>query len=90
MWRCFSKTADMTPYKCLPAEVDLNDINKKHDKWQAMCEQYDFTKEDNVPDVEFNQVLWHGLKGDSVKYPPIRRSAFLTYTIGDDDDDDDD
>ena len=88
MWRCFSNTPDLAPYHCLPANISLDDINQKRDKWQAMCEGYDFTKEDNVPDVEFNQVLWHGLKGDSVQYPPIHRSAFLTYSIEDDDDDD--
>jgi YVTN family beta-propeller protein len=87
MWRCFSTTADMRPYTCLPETVSLNDVNVKQSKWQAMSENYDFTKEDNVPDVEFNQVLWHGLKGDLVSYPPIHRSAFLTYTVSDDDDD---
>jgi YVTN family beta-propeller protein len=88
MWRCFSPTADLTPFKCLPNEIPLDEINEKtNSRWQAMSENYDFKKEDNVPDVEFNQVLWHGLKGSNVAYPPIRRSAFLTYSATDDDDD---
>ncbi len=88
MWRCFTSQPDTTPFDCLPAQVDLNELNQEKSKWQAMCEKYDFSIEDNVPDVEFNQVLWHGLKGDQVAYPPLRRSAFLTYSQGDDDDDD--
>ena len=87
MWRCFTDKVDLTPYKCLPPEISTNDVNEKRNKWQAMCEQYDFTIEDNVPDVEFNYVLWHGIKGDNVPYPPIRRSAFLSYQTKDDDDD---
>jgi len=66
----------------------MNEVNHEHSKWQAICEKYDFTIEDNVPDVEFNQVLWYGLKGSLTPYPPLRRSAFLTYLSGDDDEDD--
>jgi hypothetical protein len=88
MWRSFSNNVDSTPFTCLPETVSLDDVNEKKNKWEAMSSHYDFTKEDNVPDVEFNQVLWHGIKGDTVSYPPIRRSAFLTYVSNDDDDDD--
>lgn len=88
MWRCFTSEADTTSFDCLPAQVDMNEVNHEHSKWQAICEKYDFTIEDNVPDVEFNQVLWYGLKGNMTPYPSLRRSAFLTYLSGDDDEDD--
>lgn len=88
MWRCFTSEADTTSFDCLPAQVDMNELNRERNEWQAMCEKYDFTIEDNVPDVEFNQVLWYGLKGSLTPYPPLRRSAFLTYLSGDDDEDD--
>ena len=87
MWRCFTPQADVTPFVHLPNNVALDELNVKASKYQAMSETYDFTKEDNVPDVEFNQVLWHGLKGEHVPYPPLRRSAFLTYSAQEDDDD---
>ncbi len=80
--------ADSTPYNHLPAKVSLDDVNLKRDKWQAMSEKYDFNTEDNVPDVEFNQVLWHGIKGEKAVYPSLRRSAFLTYSKSGEDDDD--
>ncbi|MCI1720420.1 MAG: bifunctional YncE family protein/alkaline phosphatase family protein [Bacteroidales bacterium] len=86
MWRCFSPTADTTAFHFLPANINLDDRNVKKDKWQAMCEKYNFNKEDAVPDVEFNQMLWHAIKGDGTPYPAIRRSAFLTYTKDADDD----
>lgn len=86
MWRCFTSKVDTTPFNHVPSNINLDDKNVRHDKWQAMCEKYDFSIEDNVPDVEFNQVLWHGIKGDNVAYPSIHRSAFLTYMQDDDDD----
>lgn len=51
-----------------------------------MSEKYNFSVEDDVPDVEFNKVLWHGIKGDLAIYPALHRSAFLSYTVDDDDD----
>ncbi len=87
MWRCFTSEPDATPYDCQPENVSLDDVNQEKSKWQAMSETYDFSVEDNVPDVEFNKVLWHGIKGDLAVYPPLRRSAFLIYKASDDDDD---
>lgn len=86
MWRSFTSKVDTIPFNHLPENISLDEVNVKRNKWQAMCEKYDFTIEDNVPDVEFNQVLWHGIKGSNVPYPAIHRSAFLTYTQADDDD----
>jgi DNA-binding beta-propeller fold protein YncE len=88
MWKSFTSQVDDTPFNHLPANVPLDEKNEKRSKWQAMSEKYNFEIEDDVPDVEFNKVLWHGIKGDSVSYPPLRRSAFLTYSMVDDDDDD--
>lgn len=87
MWRSFTSHVDATPFNHLPENTPLNERNVKKDRWQAMCEKYDFSIEDNVPDVEFNQVLWHGIKGSNVPYPAIHRSAFLTYTQNEEDDD---
>lgn len=87
MWNSFTSQVDDTPFTHLPANVPLDEKNVKRNRWQAMSEKYNFKKEDDVPDVEFNQVLWHGIKGDSISYPPLRRSAFLTYAAVDDDDD---
>ena len=40
--------------------------------------EFDFTKEDAIPDMEFNMVLWRGLKGDAVSmYLRPRRVSFF-------------
>ena len=40
-------------------------------------EQFNFAKEDAIPDMEFNIVLWYGIKGDHIPFPGPQRAAFL-------------
>lgn len=86
MWRCFSKTGGHAPFTALPANVDLNEKNKVASIWQEKSELFNFAKEDAVPDMEFNFVLWHGLKGSHIPYPAPKRAAFLKLKEGEDDD----
>ena len=43
---------------------------------------------DKVPDMEFNLVLWHGIKGDDAPLPAPRRAAFLKIRDNKKDEDD--
>ena len=87
MWRCFTPTADLTTFKSVPANVDLSEKNIAVNEWQKRSEAFDFTKEDAIPDMEFNIVLWYGLKGDHTPFPSPRRAAFLKVNDKKDDDD---
>ncbi|HEX6429364.1 MAG TPA: bifunctional YncE family protein/alkaline phosphatase family protein [Niastella sp.] len=89
MWRCFSGTTDRTPFKALPANIDLNEKNVAVNKWQQQSEAFNLMKEDAVPDLEFNIVLWHGLKGDDVPFPGPKRAAFVRLRKEGEDEDDD-
>jgi len=77
MWRCFTSTPDLNPFAAVPARIDINQKNTAMNEWQWRSEKFNFTKEDAVPDMEFNLVLWHGIKGDDVPLPAPRRAAFL-------------
>jgi hypothetical protein len=37
----------------------------------------DFAKEDRIPDNEFNEILWKGIKGMDAKVPAPNRAAFV-------------
>jgi YVTN family beta-propeller protein len=87
MWRCFNQSANHPVFNAVPAQVNLNDINLAMNEWQQKSEQFNFAKEDAIPDMEFNFVLWHGIKGAHVPYPAPNRAAFLKQ--GDKKDDDD-
>lgn len=77
MWRCFTQTANLTAFKSVPANVDLTEKNIAVNEWQKRSEAFNFTKEDAIPDMEFNIVLWYGLKGNHIPFPSPRRAAFL-------------
>ena len=47
---------------------------------------FNFAKEDSNNDIEFNRVLWHGIKGD-IPFPGPRRAGFLMVNAKDGDDD---
>jgi len=87
MWRCFTAAADATPYACLPSNVDLNDRNIAMNEYQRRSEEFDLTKEDRIPDQEFNLVLWAAVKGPHVPFPAINRAAFVKAVESDEDDD---
>ncbi len=77
MWRCFKNELDLTPFIARSAKVDLKEKNTAMNEWQRRSEKFNLTKEDAVPDLEFNIVLWHGLKGDDVPFPGPKRAAFF-------------
>jgi hypothetical protein len=61
----------------LPANVDLNEKNTKATGSAKLSETFDFSKEDNIPDLVFSEVIWKAVKGEDSKMPAPRRSAFV-------------
>lgn len=85
MYNSFTARADLTPFKHLPARVDLNEKNGPNAPEAQRSGEFDFSKEDTLPDIEFNEIIWKSVKGaDSVMPAPVR-SAFVRV-IDDDDD----
>ena len=77
MWRSFSNTTNLSPFTARAAKVNLMDKNTAMNEWQLRSEKFNLTKEDAVPDLEFNTVLWYGLKGDNIPFPGPKRAAFF-------------
>jgi DNA-binding beta-propeller fold protein YncE len=78
MWRCFSETPNSSVFRSLPENIDLGQRTMALGKWQKASENFNLTKEDAIPDMEFNKVLWYGIKGDQVAMPSPRRAAFVS------------
>jgi YVTN family beta-propeller protein len=85
MWRCFSDTASSAPFTAHPANIDLKERNMAMNKWQRMSEEFNFTREDRVPDTPFNEVLWAAVKGEKSVCPPPVHAAFLNINKEDND-----
>ena len=84
MWRCFTNTIDLTPYKARGANVNLDDRNAVVNDLQRRSENFDMSQEDRVPDLEFNEVLWKAIKGEDSEMPAPRRAAFLKVEVEED------
>lgn len=86
LWRCFNKTANHAPFKSLPAQIDLNLKNKEVSKLSKLSEKFDFSKEDRIPDAQFNEVIWAAVHGLESKCPAPVHAAFFTQEKEEDDD----
>ncbi len=77
MWRCFSDTANLTPFEAKPLQTDINVRNTVVNAWQRKSETFDFSKEDRIPDRAFTEVIWKAVKGADAVVPAPKRAAFV-------------
>jgi YVTN family beta-propeller protein len=75
LWRSFTMQSDNTSFDHLPANIDFNDKNPGRTAMAILSEKYEWSKEDAVPDLVFNDILWQGIKGKPAPSPV--RAAFL-------------
>ncbi|MFL9485540.1 bifunctional YncE family protein/alkaline phosphatase family protein [Chitinophagaceae bacterium LWZ2-11] len=88
LWRSFTATPDLTSFNHLPANINLNDKNQVKNELAELSEKFDFSQEDKVPDLVFNEVLWKSIKGLSAVVPSPSRAAFVKVSKKKKDDDD--
>ena len=69
------------------SEWDINEKNTIENAWQRKSENFDFTKEDRIPDREFTEVIWKAVKGENAMVPAPKRAAFVKQNEKKDDDD---
>jgi hypothetical protein len=78
MWRCFSDTVNMKPFKSVPNLVDLNEINaqtnsKSTSYLMELSEYLDLSKEDVANEKLMNDLLWKYVKGENSTVPAPTR-----------------
>ncbi len=77
LWQSFTSKPDFSAYDYLPESVDLNDKNMAVNKLSKQSEVLSFSREDEVPEAVFNEILWKGIKGINSAAPSPRRAAFV-------------
>ncbi|MEP6627504.1 MAG: bifunctional YncE family protein/alkaline phosphatase family protein [Ginsengibacter sp.] len=85
LWRCFTSIPNLNAFNSLPSNIDLFEKNMVVNKLSKKSATFNFSKEDAIPDAEFNEVLWKGIKGINIEVPSPKRAAFLTVNKKDDD-----
>jgi DNA-binding beta-propeller fold protein YncE len=87
MYNSFTDRPDFSPYRALPANVDLNERNLKTAWGADLSRKMDLTKEDAADDLLLNEVVWRSVRGADSPMPAPKRAAFVRGPGGDDDDD---
>ena len=77
LWRSFTSVPNETVFNHVPALIDLNEKNTVINKLSEKSAAFNFSKEDEVNEAEFNEVLWKGIKGMNSTVPSPRRAAFV-------------
>jgi YVTN family beta-propeller protein len=75
MFNCFSFSPDYTPFKAVPNEIPLNEMNKRLSELKGTALHYakkslepQFEHIDSGDDDLFNRILWYAMKGKQT-YP---------------------
>jgi hypothetical protein len=73
---CFQDKPDLTPYRCLPNRVPLDEMNPPLTKLQGKARYWaeqslalDFEEADEADEETLNQILWHATRGYDTPYP---------------------
>ncbi len=85
LYSAFTAKADLKPFKLLPARIDLTEKNQPNAPGSRQSAMWDFSKEDTLPDIEFNEVIWKSVRGANSPMPAPVRSAFVRAIESDDD-----
>ena len=88
LFGCFTSKPDVSPYKAKATQVELNKRNVAWNKSAERSATFNLAKEDAVPDLELNDVVWKAVKGENSVMPAPRRSAFVILEKKKKDDDD--
>jgi len=75
---CFIDTPDFTPYKALPNNIRLDELNPLLESligsqlhWAKMSLEQDLDDVDRIDEDTFNRIIWHSVKGYDVPYPVL-------------------
>jgi YVTN family beta-propeller protein len=77
LWRSFTATPNFKTYNAIPSNINLEDKNVAWNELSERSAKFDLSKEDRVPDNEFSEVIWKGVKGLHAVMPAPRRAAFI-------------
>ena len=77
LFNCFMNTAQPSNFHLLDETYDTNTRNTAFNDGVRRSESMNFAKEDLAPDQELNEIIWNAIKGEGIKMPAPRHSAFV-------------
>jgi YVTN family beta-propeller protein len=85
---CFTRVPNVKSFQAKAPGLSLEGRNTALNKSSKRSEFFNFAKEDAVPDLDLNEVVWKFVKGEASLMPAPRRSAFVKLEPKRKDDDD--
>ncbi len=83
MLDCFTDKPDFTPYKALPNNIPLDEINPELTSltgdalyWAKKSLEQNLDELDRIDEDVFNRIIWHSVKGYDVPYPVLKKKTF--------------
>jgi YVTN family beta-propeller protein len=80
MTDCFTDKPNFTPYKALPNQIPLDQMNPKLSSlkgkqlyWAKKSMAMPLDEVDAAEDEEFNKIIWYAVRGYDVPYPKVRQ-----------------
>jgi hypothetical protein len=81
-------SANFSPYTAVNPKIDIHKKNSKRAYGAKLSQKLNFTREDAIPDGEYNTILWKAIKGKTAVVPAPVHSAFIREIASPGDDDD--
>ncbi|MDX2443217.1 MAG: bifunctional YncE family protein/alkaline phosphatase family protein [Bacteroidales bacterium] len=83
MLDCFTNKPDFKPYKALPNNIPLDEINPELTSlsgyalfWAQKSMEQNLDELDRIDEDTFNRIIWHSVKGYNVPYPVIQQDIY--------------
>ncbi len=77
---CFTDTPDFTPYKALPNQIPLDQMNPKVSTlkgkqryWAEKSMKMPLEEMDQAEDEDLNKIIWYAVRGYDVPYPRMSK-----------------
>jgi hypothetical protein len=77
MFASFQKEPDLTPYTARPAQVSIDERNKRTAWGVEESMKMNFAKEDAADDLLLNEIIWRSVRGADSPMPAPVRAAFV-------------
>ncbi len=89
LYDSFISTVDSSPFQHLPAQVDMDEVNKPDAYGAKLSASFDFSREDAADDLLLNEVVWRSVRGADSPMPAPVRAGFVFVKAEDEEEDED-
>jgi YVTN family beta-propeller protein len=77
MWNAFQSKADLRPYRCRAANIDIDEKNRTSAYGAERSRELLLDVADSADDGEYTSIIWKSIRGADSPVPPRKVAAFV-------------